>query len=102
MRTPWQLTCTQRYQISALKKAGHTQKEVAEAVGTSESSISQEVRRNYEPEGYDPKLTHQKTMARHRDKVQCRITSVHTFRAEAMTMQISMSYRDIDRTGLIL
>jgi IS30 family transposase len=45
-----QLTQGQRYQISALKKAGHTQEEIGEAVGTSESTISREVRRNRGPE----------------------------------------------------
>ena len=70
-----QLTQSQRYQISALKKAGHTQGNIAKTVSTSESTISREVRRNCGPEGYDPELAHQKAMARRRNKVQCRITA---------------------------
>ena len=46
MSTYTQLTREQRYQLSALKKAGHTQSDIAEYVGTSEVTISREVRRN--------------------------------------------------------
>jgi DNA-binding NarL/FixJ family response regulator len=34
-----QLTLVQRYQIAVLKKAGHSNKEIAENIGTSELAI---------------------------------------------------------------
>ena len=41
-----QLTQEERYQISALMKAGHTQSEIAMILGRHKSPISREVRRN--------------------------------------------------------
>ena len=40
------LTREQRYQISALLQAGHSQKEIAEIVGKDKSVISRELKRN--------------------------------------------------------
>ncbi|GAB4127800.1 MAG: hypothetical protein Fur0040_10740 [Sideroxydans sp.] len=40
------LTREERYQIYALKKAGHTQSEIAKVLGHSPSTISRELRRN--------------------------------------------------------
>lgn len=50
-----QLTQEERYQISALKKAGMNQKEIAEDLKRSPSSISRELRRNKGLRGYRPK-----------------------------------------------
>ena len=55
MKTYEQLIEGQRYQISALKKAGHLNKEIALIVGTSESTISREFTRNTGKRGYRPK-----------------------------------------------
>ena len=41
-----QLTENERYQIYAMNKAGHSQKETAELLGRSASTISRELRRN--------------------------------------------------------
>ena len=41
-----QLTLKQRYQISAYKEAGYTQKYIANLLGVAESTISRELRRN--------------------------------------------------------
>ncbi len=49
-----QLTREQRYQIYALKKAGHTQTETAAIIGVHKSSISRELRRNRGQRGYRP------------------------------------------------
>jgi IS30 family transposase len=70
-----QLTREQRYQISALKKAGHTQRDIAEHVGTDESTIRRELRRNRCATGYDPAVAHEKAVARRQQKAQCRITA---------------------------
>ena len=55
MRTYTQLTQEQRYQIYALKKAGHKQMEIANVVGIHKSTISRELRRNQGQRGYRPK-----------------------------------------------
>ena len=41
-----QLTQEERYQIYALKKAGHNQAEIAEIVGRDPGTFSRELRRN--------------------------------------------------------
>ncbi len=50
-----QLTQALRYQIEILKKAGKNQKEIAELVNVSPSTISRELRRNKGKKGYRPK-----------------------------------------------
>jgi IS30 family transposase len=64
MNTHQQLTEGQRYQIAALKKAGHSNKDIAENIGTSEPTISREFKRNTGKRGYRPKQAHRKAMWR--------------------------------------
>ena len=59
-----QLTQEQRYQISAMKKIGSSQKEIAEEIGVNKGTISREVRRNAGERGYRPKQAHEKAMER--------------------------------------
>lgn len=49
------LTREERYQIYALKKAGHKQNEIADLLERSESTISRELARNRGGRGYRPK-----------------------------------------------
>ena len=49
-----QLTQIQRYQIYALKKAGHNQSEIADKIGVHKSTVSRELRRNKGLKGYRP------------------------------------------------
>ncbi|HCI52639.1 MAG TPA: IS30 family transposase [Gallionella sp.] len=49
------LTREERYQIYALKKAGHTQSEIANVLERSPSTISRELSRNRGGRGYRPK-----------------------------------------------
>ena len=58
MRTYKQLTQEQRYQIYALKKAGHCQMEIANLLGVHKSTICRELRRNRGQRGYRPKQAH--------------------------------------------
>lgn len=53
-----QLTQEQRYHIWALLKAGNTQREIAEELECSPSTISREIRRNTGERGYRPKQAH--------------------------------------------
>ena len=50
------LTREQRYQISALRQAGHNQKEIAGIIGKSPSTVCRELRRNSGKRGYHPRL----------------------------------------------
>lgn len=52
MKKKRHLTREQRYAISALLQAGHSQKEIAELTGKDKSVISREIRRNSGKRGY--------------------------------------------------
>ena len=71
-----QLTQEQRYQISALNKAGHLQKDIAREVGVHKSTISRELKRNTGLRGYRPRQAHLLALSR-RDKAVCRILPSH-------------------------
>jgi len=58
------ITREERYQIYALKKAGHKQNEIAEVLERSESTISRELSRNCGRRGYRPKQAHSKSVER--------------------------------------
>ena len=58
------ITREERYQIYALKKAGHKQYEIAEVLKRSESTISRELSRNCGRRGYRPKQAHGKSVER--------------------------------------
>lgn len=59
-----QLTYEQRCQIEALNKSGLTQKEIAGIVGTTQPSISRELKRNTGKKGYRHKQAHNKCLNR--------------------------------------
>lgn len=63
-----QLTLEERYQISGLKKAGHSQARIAEAVGCHKSTVSRELRRNAGVRDYFPKQAQEKAEARREAK----------------------------------
>lgn len=63
-----QLTREQRYQISALKKVGVSQKDIAAEIGVHRSTISRELRRNTGLRGYRPKQAHELALSRRTDK----------------------------------
>lgn len=58
------ITREERYQIYALKKAGHKQYEIAEVLKRNESTISRELARNSGRRGYRPKQAHSKSVER--------------------------------------
>lgn len=68
-----QLTREQRYQIYALRKAGHSQAETAAVVGVHKSSISRELRRNRGRRAYRPgraqELAEARQRAAHRPRI---------------------------------
>lgn len=68
-----QLTQEERYQISVLLKAEHTQTEIAELMERHKSTISREIRRNKGLRGYRPKQAQRLTEARRQAKAKPRI-----------------------------
>ncbi|NTV15793.1 MAG: IS30 family transposase [Desulfobulbaceae bacterium] len=75
MRNYTQLAREQRYQISALKKAGHSQTKIAGLLGVHKSTISRELKRNHGQRGYRPKQAHELSQQRQQDKPRSRISA---------------------------
>jgi len=68
-----QLTQEERYQISALLKAGQDQTEIAMILGRHKSTISREIKRNTGLRGYRPKQAQRLTAERRQSKVKVHI-----------------------------
>jgi len=64
-----QLTQEQRYQIEILKKAGKNQKEIADLLEVSASTICRELQRNTGKQGYRPKQAQIKSESRRQKAV---------------------------------
>jgi transposase, IS30 family len=68
-----QLTREQRYQIYALKKAGHNQSRIAAVIDCHKSTISRELRRNRGLKGYRPQqadeLSYDRQCAAYRSRI---------------------------------
>lgn len=82
-----QLTREQRYQIYALKKAGHLQVEIARVVGVNKSTISRELSRNTGLRSYRPKQAQRFAMERRQAKAKPRISQEEWQRIEALLHQ---------------
>ena len=63
-----QLPPKERYQISALNKAGYSQIEIARLLERDKSTISRELRRNKGLRGYRPQQAHHLALTRRQDK----------------------------------
>jgi IS30 family transposase len=68
-----QLTQEERYQIYALKKAGHDQVTIAGIIDRNPGTISRELRRNRGLKGYRPQQAHNLALMRSQDKSQPRL-----------------------------
>jgi IS30 family transposase len=68
-----QLAQEERYQIYALKKAGHSQAEIAEILDRNPGTVSRELRRNRGLKGYRPQQAHNLALERRQDKARSRI-----------------------------
>ncbi len=79
-----QLTQEQRYQIYALLKADHTQKEISDIIGVNKSTICRELKRNQGLRGYRPKQAHETAIGRRKDVAGVRITAKEWSRVEEL------------------
>ncbi len=70
-----QLTREQRYQISALMKAGHNQTQIAAVIACHKSTISRELRRNRDQKSYRPQQADVLAKRRHRQAYYPRIAT---------------------------
>ena len=68
MRGYTPLTRDERYQIYALRKAGHSQKEIAEVLRRNPSTISRELGRNKGLKGYRPEQAHRLAQNRKKER----------------------------------
>ena len=84
MRGYTQLTRDERYQIYALRKAGHSQKEIAEVLGRNPSTISRELRRNKGLKGYRPEQSHRLAQNRKKERDRTRIPKSTWARVEQL------------------
>lgn len=65
----------ERYQIYAMKRAGFSQKAIADELGRNSSTICRELKRNTGKKGYRPKQAHEKAIAREANKPKSRKVS---------------------------
>lgn len=72
-----QLTREQRYQIAALREAGHNQSKIACVIHVHKSTVSRELRRNRATRGYRPRHAHLLALARRVGKARCVLTPQH-------------------------
>lgn len=77
MKTYHQLTREQRYQIAALREAGHNQSVIARGIGVHKSTVSRELHRNRATRGYRPRHAHLLALARRAGKARCVLTAQH-------------------------
>lgn len=82
-----QLTQEERYQISALLKAGLNQTEIAMILGRHKSTISREIRRNKGLRGYRPKQAQRLTETRRQAKVANHISDTVWSNVETLLRQ---------------
>lgn len=69
MKAYTQLAREERYQIYALKQAGHNQTQIAVMIGRHRSTISRELDRNHGMRGYQPRQAHRLALERRKAKV---------------------------------
>ena len=79
-----QLTREERYQISALKTAGHNQVEIAKVIGRHKATVSRELARNRGLRGYRPKQANSFAVNRRQAKAASRISSGSWARVERL------------------
>ena len=84
MRGYTQLTRDERYQIYALRKAGHSQKEIAEVLRRNPSTISRELGRNKGLKGYRPEQAHRLAQNRKKERDRTRIPESTWARVEQL------------------
>ena len=79
-----QLTREERYQIYALKTAGHNKTEIAKVLGRHKSTVGREMTRNQGLKGYRPKQADSFAVSRRQAKSAPRISSESWIRVELL------------------
>lgn len=87
MKPHHQLTREQRYQIAALREAGHNQSEIARGIGVHKSTVSRELCCNHATRGYRPRHAHLLALARRAGKVRCTLTPRHWDEVHRLLLQ---------------
>lgn len=102
-----QLTYEQRCQISVLKKRGCNQRLIAEAVGTSQSTVSRELARNTGKKGYRHKQAQEKSDQRRAKAVRPSKMTLHMIRIIESKLRLEWSPEQVsgwllEEHGLLL
>ena len=95
-----QLTYEQRCQISALKKRDCSQREIAETIGVSQSTVSREFARNSGARGYRHKQAQEKTAQRRKAAV--RPTKMTPAMINAIESKLRMEWSPEQISGWLL
>jgi IS30 family transposase len=90
------LTQDERYQIHILRKANHSQTEIADLMKRSKSTISRELTRNCGQRGYRPKQSHELSLARMRARDNGRRVTAETWLFAEAKLGLSWSPEQIN------
>jgi IS30 family transposase len=90
------LTQDERYQIHILRKANHSQTEIADLMKRSKSTISRELTRNCGQRGYRPKQSHELSLARMRARDNGRRVTAETWLFAEEKLGLSWSPEQIN------
>jgi len=90
-----QLTLQKRYHISALRKSGMSQKEIAKEVGVHPSTISRELKRNSIEGVYNAEKAQIKTVLRHKQKKKATVWTPSTERYVREKLKLDWSPEQI-------
>jgi len=100
MNTYQQLTYEQRCQISVLNKSKSSQRQIAELVGVSQSTISREINRNTGERGYRHKQA--QTLSDNRRKDLCKVTKMTSKMIEIVDKKIRIQWSPMQISGWLL
>jgi len=100
MNTYQQLTYEQRCQISVLNKSKSSQRQIADLVGVSQSTISREINRNTGERGYRHKQA--QTLSDNRRKDLCKVTKMTSKMIEIVDKKIRIQWSPMQISGWLL
>ena len=100
MNTYQQLTYEQRCQISVLNKSKSSQRQIADLIGVSQSTISREINRNTGERGYRHKQA--QTLSDNRRKDLCKVTKMTSQMIEIVDKKIRIQWSPMQISGWLL
>ena len=96
-----QLTEGLRYQIAFLRDHGLSQARIAKQIGVHPSTVSRELRRNRDEQGYLPQFAHQRAIARRRTSQKCSLPA-DTIEFVRMALAADWSPEQVSGVGKLI